>query len=967
MIRKFNIKKAGIIASLLAAVMLTGCRDDDLFSVNDAEKLPVEPSLVFDLNLTPFDDGSHSSTLEDHFKKHGEWYENYIDPGQIRVIFCDMDGYFLFEVDRRHIDVVSKDQSWSEGSLAYRVIISQSDLYPEYGREAGQNEAIRKAIEEDGFKVAVLANWPNLVEDERQRDPFTGDEMLGAESVPTELNFKWVPSDASEKPDNSHISWLSHCIFDNVYGVDARDDNNNPIYPYEQVVYYPNSKPGDLQNGQDPKTLRGQMGVFTTWVQYIYNNQTDAAKAIRQGMEGARSGVTFTYDCSGFQNWLNSKKTFNGDPSEVYSGDPEDFTYSTYSYDRRVDEQNEYSLNNIWRLWNFSAGQSCKYHRDCGNSVKAYWAARNQNVLVRELKNGKNWSSGSPTSGGSFTIKNHAGETLVESHNTGAKFKEYDGTEESGYIYTPQVLSQSDFDKIVKESPSKQMDLVQKFKEGALHFRAYGEGTLRIRAKKKKDASGDASKDGKIAVLALKDGFPAGSEDLVYITVREDGDEHSGKSTIPYFDPIDEGTSFTADEYRDGGEYIIDPGNFPFSHVYIGAIDNDVYIYEVEYMRARHIYDSARNAIMPSELDPIPMYGIQNFDPIPKELLQAKQTFNLSDKRQNLYLPDELRDKYNYKDIFLLRSVAKVEILFKKSVFAKNPPTHVMMRSMNRSARCEPKDVVNPTEWIWYGHNNLNTYLSTYVKDADPIVKVDDQAIPSTFPGVAEEFDNIMKYYSKKPLYEPNNKSLSEYRKRTAWFYGIWGEEGDPSYYWANAWTWNDGSDTPDKDGIEYPRIFNTRIDRSDFCRFHQMPDQDGYIRYIMYVPERNISDADSKGQLNASPKVQHIEVRFKNMNTTLNFDDNSHYRIYFTTYTDMNGKTAAADMLAGFNREGNPHTNNNTFDQGERNVELLKKLQPIMRNCYYTFKVESINKNELDVNLTVCTPASRYPSFTIQ
>lgn len=921
---------------MLAAVMLTGCRDDYLLAPGNGGSTEItEPSLVFDFNLTPYDDdGDNSGSIADHFLDHGENWENYVDPAKIRVIFCDMDGYFLFEVGRNNVNVISKDHSWSEASLAYRVIISQKELYAE-GRAPGQNEAIRKAIEEDGFKVAVLANWPNFMEGPRERDPYTGDEMLGAESLPTELAFQWVPSDQADKPENSHISWLNHCIFDNVYGVSA-DDNGKTIYPYEQLVYYPSGNKNE-----------GQMGVFTTWVQYIYNNQKDAALAIRQGQEKAREGVNFTYDCSGMKEWWKTH--------ELYSGDPEKFTYTNYSYDRTVDEENEYSVDNIWRLWNFSAGHSCPYHSDCSASVKAYWEMRNENVLVRELNRSSNWNNG-------FVIKNKAGEVLIESNNAGSAYVPYEvSNPESGYISMPSVMTKADFDKIKANGPSKEQTLVQTFKDGAIHFKAYGEGTLRIRAKRKRDDVNNLH--GHIAVLSLQEGYPKGAEVVEYITERAEGGIYSEKTSNPYFEPLEEGTPFTVrEEYGEGGEYIIDPGNEPYTEVYIAAIDNDVYIYEIEYMRARHVYDSARNAQMPSTEHPIPMYGIQNFDPIPEELLLPDRTFNLSDERENSHLGADLSKKYNYKDIFLLRSVAKVEIRLKRSVFANNMPTHVFMRCMNRSARCEPKDVVNPTEWIWYGHGGYLDENLGIMTGRNSMITVDAAARPETFPGIVGEIDNIREYYKRKPLYESNNNSLNDYRKRSSWFYGIWGESGDPTYFWAKPWNWNNSADRPEPEsGLQYPRIFNTRIDRSDFCRFHHVPDKDDYIRYIMYVPEKNISDADSKGKLSAAPKVQHIELRFADMNTNLNLDDNSHYRIYFTEYSEENGeRSEAAGILGGFNRDGNVHTDNNTFDAGEKNSALLQKLQPIVRNCHYVFTVESINDKKLEVKFSVCGAAKR-------
>lgn len=902
-----------LILGLASTLLLTGCRDDDLY-LNGEDSLEIkEPSLVFDFNLAPYDNGDsgHSHVMLDH----GEEWENYIDPSKLRVLFCDLEGNYLFEVDRKHITVHSKSHVWGGTSDVYRVTISQRDLYP-VDRPEEHNDAVKKALEEDGFKVAVLANWPTFVEDFRDIDPNTGDELLGPADISTNLDFVWDPT---HKDPRSHIEYLSHCIFDNVYGVISKDDTASGVGTlpdsYSHIALYDPSL--DMSKG-------GRMGVYSSWVSYLYTSQNDAADFIRKGQDeydAVEGNVRFTYS---------------------YSGSGDNFTCTPFSYTRYVDASNEYSLENIWRLWNFSAGKTCGYHHANSDKVNDYWTARNENTLIHELdKLQTSWPS-------NFEVKDKSGETLIQSNNANSRYYPVvAGQDESGFmrISNHANMTTANFQKIIT-SVSNNSSLVSDFENSAIMFKAYGEGTLRIRAK--------GAPNSRIAVLT-KVPESMNSEKVQYVTMLDEFGR-SYTSTDPFFDPLDRGEVFVErEEYGQGAEYIIDPSSKQYVEVYIGAIDADVDIYEIEYMRARHVYDAARNAIMPSAANPIPMYGMQNFDPI-GEFLKPSQTFNMSDGNENKYLADypEITRNYNYKTIFLIRSLAKVELRFAKSVFKNNPPEHVMMRVMNRTARCEPKDVINPTDWIWYGDGGFNPYTGAPTW-------IDAKANPETFVGVANEFNNIKKYFLSNPLHDKtaNDSDKRLYKERTSWFYGIWAATDNSltsadhnRYYWSTPWEWNGDKSFSVPNDLPYPRIFNTRIDRSDYCRFHCVPERDGYIRYIMYVPEKNISDTDSKGNLTATPKVQHMEVRFKGMNDVMNFDDNNCYRIYFTDYAE-NGK-----VLRDINRDG---TGN--YDDAERNDDnatLLNYLQPVMRNCHYIFTINSINNEKLGVNFSVCGAAKR-------
>lgn len=906
-----NLKRQ-IIPSLFIAIasafMLTGCVYDYLeMDLNGSETSYDEPSLVFDFNLTPFEGNNSSSGMTGTVLDHGEEWENYIDPSKFRVIFCDSLGNYLFEVNHRYISIISKNNQWSGTNDVYRVTIPQKSLYSA-DRTQANNDAIKEAIEKKGFKIAVLANWPTVMEGRPTIDPETNDEIVASETESTDLNFEWDPTHM--KP-NSHISYLSHCMPDYIYGVTTVDDKGVIVEPYTHLPYHP-----DGINDQ-----KGQMGIFKSWVGYTYRSQAQASQFIRKGQ-----------DIDGDEIEGDIHFTF----SYKDNGNPEDFTYTDYSYVRTVDSENIYHLNNIWRLWNFSGGVTCPYHNQNSDNVNDYWSHCNNNVLIYNLRQ-QSWPN-------TFNITDKKGESLIQSLNSQSKYVAVqNGNSESGYLMLPNVVSTSDVQTIVTDGAKAASAQVTKFENSALMFKAYSEGTLRIRAK------GDASS--RIAVITKIPG-KANSEVVQYVTMRGD-DGISQTSTNPFFDPLDRGEQFrTREEYGQGAEYIIQPNSNQYLEVYIAAVDGDVDIYEIEYMRARHLYDNARNAIMPSNKHPIPMYGIQNFDPIGPYLME-NETFNMSDHNENPHLFELVNSNklpiYKYKNIYLLRSVAKVEIRFNKSVFSNIEPEHVFMRVMNRTARCEPSDVLNPTDWIWYGQNGLNSYNGSNTL-------IDRDANPSSFVGAEQEFKNIIKY---GPLHRrqlnSGEEEIAGYRRLTSWFYGIWSadnptlaEDTRGKYYWNKPWTWNDQvTSVPDE--LPYPRIFNTRIDRSDYCRFHKVPDKDGYYRFIMYVPEKNIDDTDSRGHLNNSPKVQHIEIRFKNMNKSQNMDDNDCYRIYFTDYSE-NGKKISDSW------------NRNQFDEAERSEDnkLLDMLQPVMRNCHYIFTVNSINSEKVGVNFVICGAANR-------
>lgn len=299
-------------------------------------------------------------------------------------------------------------------------------------------------------------------------------------------------------------------------------------------------------------------------------------------------------------------------------------------------------------------------------------------------------------------------------------------------------------------------------------------------------------------------------------------------------------------------------------------------IKQIEFIEDKHLSDTDREGFLPGENNNqlIPMYGIQEFGAIGDRMVPGEM-FNLS----------EQKDNYQYGKVHLLRSLAKVELLIPTGFLQL---THAYLRCVNRTSRCEPVDVSTSTYKLW---NNVDN-----------------------------EITNIKNY---GPFYKKNDKDHGLYRSQLSWFYKAWTE-------WNPQWDFNKITEYPVtvSNKSDYPHIFNTRINRSDYVHFIYKGKKDNYDYYVLYVPEKNIDDPSDVGEMGATPKIPHIELRFKDVNNEENLDDNDCYRIYFT---DQNN----SDKLPSIS---------NKYDGAEQTVlenygkNGYPELYPIMRNHIYRF-----------------------------
>lgn len=931
-----NITYALIGAATIG--LAASCQDDPLLpseSNNQYVGTLEEPFISFDLNLGSLEN-DHTSIFGDEFEK----YENFIDPSLFRVLFFDKDDKFLLEVRRENISVIKTSDlltSFDDSkSQCYRVTLSEriiSNIGKDYGYDDEQVAHVREAIFDQGFKVAVLANWPTFVDGPRIYDETTGDPLIfntGAE-IATDRLFLY----------GDDLSKLSHCIYDAEYGDSSYSFKNNCDHnlAYKHITTEPAGE--------------GSMGVYSVWVSNFFDQMTDVDDIIRAGVDRVDSNgqrISFYYS---------------------HSGAGKNFKCMPYSYHRELDALNSYTFDRVWRVWNFSAGLS-KETRDNNSgtpqytyftttdAVAEYWHARNQYWFVDKLNEDTELTSG-------FNLDELDLADNTDSGNR-SRYVPYDETNGTGgYL----VLGKSfNYPKIVSDKTDEERETAAKEwaktfvndqgsqdklpndqkvtinKNRAIHFQALGEGTLRIKCRLGNEA-------GRGRLLVVGD-IKNQARPLIIPKTLEDGTDVQIESDYIVKPSTEVGVY----------EYTIDPSSKQFCDVYIYAIDGNIQIYEIDYIRGRHLYDTGRSGVMPSPTNPIPMYGIQEFAPIRKYVermrgLTENGVFNMSDESLNVDGVDQAEDgsadKYPYRRVYLLRSLAKVEVLFKESVFKDHKPTHLYLRMLNRSARCEPMDVSTPTEVLWYG--------SEYLDKVDGLTPPEGYASftakydPSVFVGVDQEFRNIKAY---GPIHSTSNTGLGEFQKFTSWYFGAWTQT-------ANPWGWNDenkGStnnegqawELPEDNNLPYPRIFNSRIERSDYCRFVYVGTQNGYMRYVLYVPEKNIDDADVRGDRSARPKVCHMEIRLEGMNDNYNMDDDNTYRVYFADY--------GADPFDDFSRADWDLMEQEDPDGkgvGEQVANALRDhCYPIIRNHVYRFTINSINKDKLGVDFTICTNANR-------
>lgn len=328
--------------------------------------------------------------------------------------------------------------------------------------------------------------------------------------------------------------------------------------------------------------------------------------------------------------------------------------------------------------------------------------------------------------------------------------------------------------------------------------------------------------------------------------------------------------------------------------VYIYATNGEATVYDIEVTQDRYVYLTDREGILPSSDHPIPMYGVQKFDKL-DGFWDEGASFDLTNGGS-----DDNGNTYNAKTIFLLRAVAKIELLIPKSL---GVPKHVYLHSLNRFVRCEPMDLAVPTEELWKDHETECEWRMIQ---------------------------------ERGPMYNSSGAYVAdEYKKKLAWYFGNWLE-----------WGWDFNGYTqykPDyaKDG-PFPRLFNPYIGRADCAAFIDVTEyyNDHYYHYLFYMGENTIDAPSAYNGAGSSPMVPRIELRFDDRyaatskiapNTDLNLMGNDCYRIFFCEGGIASG-ARDANGASKISKTGyNSYYTNSTY---------MKEHWPIIRNHIYRFTV---------------------------
>ena len=328
-----------------------------------------------------------------------------------------------------------------------------------------------------------------------------------------------------------------------------------------------------------------------------------------------------------------------------------------------------------------------------------------------------------------------------------------------------------------------------------------------------------------------------------------------------------------------------------------------------------------RNIKMPSAEHPIPMYGVQEFDPIPAELWKKGSPFDISN------VPDDVFPNitYNYNTVSLLRCCVRLDLKIPKSVKNGAQPKFVTLWYSNIYSRTEPMDNWTPTDQIWNqnnaSHSDSNCEMSRLISYGPLVTKTD--------PG--------------------NGSTKAKYQERLKWFYGAWLDKG-----WKFQ-TINNTYVTPTKtNGLEYPRIMNSCIQRNKVIRINNgdvtnlYADRNQYWHYVVYTGERNPNDVNSLPNMPSNPYIACFVI---------SWDMKSFYCIPLLDYakkTETYVETVFGPSTDGTWANASPSSAYNTYINDKVTTATGSNVPyPLLRNHIYKFTLKGTKGDEDNMFVT--------------
>ena len=868
-IKKKRYRWLHVVWLLFGVILLAGCIDDDLICSDEvpAGTLPPdEYGIGFEVVLGSLDGGAMTragvANTDD-----GNQAENYVNFNSMRILFFTKDDEFICDLltDTEACNVI--DRSKDENERRWYIEIRLSKLGDKY------EDKIRTLIEEDGFKIAVFANWDRRTTTATKPHPdFVS--ILDTEEV-------------EKYPKKTKLSYIAHNIPDPTYYASVSEEG------VQHSAYTHLYQEGEDEDGNSV----GLMGAWYDWVESHFVDKNEADFLMRSGLPMK------TDKNADSNNQTDNENNLDGQGDAWRYEDTSDATVveldeegnKGFWYSRTERDGETYIFKNIWNLWNFSVGNE-KVFPYSNQNKSAY------NEQWRDIN--------APL--GEFAEQPQTGKQTIS-----------DGTFNKLELNLRSADTYSNSNGVIRlEKTLNNKTDGSNITEGYICFWAETVGTLHVRA----NASSGA-----------------------YVGIHTQGMKSSASENLKVRQWNENGNSLT------DNRAVFDVKDYSFDikvsgdpiPVYVYAVGGSVEFYEIEFVKDDYLAKVDRIGKEPKYLElGIPMYGIQEFEGV-KDYWLPGEYFNVS----TWDMKNTNAEIYPYRHIWMLRSVAKVELKVSKSLGGnaqKVKPSSVYMASMNRTSRYEPKDFSTPTNLIWYGTDYYGGDKNYDYKDKYNYGNTGIDKIV----GVDQEAENIKQY---GPIYDSTkgDPTGEEYRNFTAWVYGIWTKIP------CMEWDWNKQNViVTNKDNLPYPRIFNDRVWRSNSTRFifdKEASENDDYWHYYIYVPEKYQDDADDAGDRSASPKVSSIRLRFKDnltdepYNDDTNLEDSRSFRIYFTK-----GGIAEGSGIVG-----------RDYDSYEKNRGNMLKHWPVIRNTLYRFTLNGLNST--DIKVEVCTPAERnvtIPSF---
>ena len=341
----YNNSKNIILPVLFAFMALASCIDEDFLLPSSGKDYDIPEGIKegYSINLIVTLDkmgGTRAASGNDPLEE----IENYIDPEKFRVLVFDSLDKFLFESKSRWVKKVDPSNNDSEWLVSIPVFTYGNDTYEtEDGSLLEWDwERIREALTKNKFKIAILANRPEL-----DYYPKLSNIEIGAHWYDNRGPY-WTPEDTGKKD----VFDLHHCQYDPMYhGKSATDLNESEASKYSGLgIGFYDFIMDDWDKTVTDKTpnyyaMRPKMGATSSWAEqvnrkYLPDNvgapsemtSSDYSYAILPSYE-------YPIPMYGIQEFKPITNWTKGTPfhlSDLTDGDDSDYEHKTISLLRSV-------------------------------------------------------------------------------------------------------------------------------------------------------------------------------------------------------------------------------------------------------------------------------------------------------------------------------------------------------------------------------------------------------------------------------------------------------------------------------------------------------------------------------------------------------------------------------------------------------------------------------------------------------